>query len=177
MSPTRMLSLALLGSCPVQLQELKNDLDKAMTPLARDAVRMAMGATDDQAALPAGLADYDLVLLTGLETPACAQCAEKAVTACGSSHEAADVSMRAALALAGISYRVLYGTAAERLAHALQALEGLLPQAANPRPASSPRGLKKQPWVWMCDKCSDPECEHRLLTALLAERGRSPRPY
>jgi hypothetical protein len=24
-------------------------------------------------------------------------------------------------------------------------------------------------WTWNCDKCSDPECEHRLFTAL---RGR-----
>ena len=24
-----------------------------------------------------------------------------------------------------------------------------------------------RPWVWSCDKCSDPECEHRLFSALL----------
>jgi hypothetical protein len=36
--------------------------------------------------------------------------------------------------------------------------------------------LKNQPWVWMCEKCSDPQCEHRLLTALLAQRDSAASP-
>jgi hypothetical protein len=31
------------------------------------------------------------------------------------------------------------------------------------RPATSPEETR---WKWVCDKCSDPECEHRLFTGL-----------
>ena len=27
---------------------------------------------------------------------------------------------------------------------------------------------KGSPWRWLCDKCSDPECEHRLFSALVS---------
>ena len=35
-----------------------------------------------------------------------------------------------------------------------------------------PARKRPTPWVWSCEKCSDPQCEHRLLTALLAQRAR-----
>lgn len=162
------LNIALLGACPVQLSELAGALDDALQ--RRDCQRMLVTA-GNASALPAGLAGFELVLLAGREAPVHEQ--HRLGLGAALHHEAADRSIRAALALAGVSYRVLYGTADERLAHALHAVESLLSAATRPRQANRPDGLKNQPWVWMCDKCSDPQCEHRLLTALLAGRDRT----
>ncbi len=160
-----MLSIALLGACPVQLSELAAALNQATQALGRQIMLVTADGADT---LPAGLPRFDLVLLAGLEAPFPAPC--KTGTDAVPDPEAADKSIRTALARAGVSYRVLYGTAGERLAHALQAVESLLPAASRPMQATRQGGLKNRPWVWMCDKCSDPQCEHRLLTALLAQR-------
>lgn len=158
------LNIALLGACPVQLSELAATLEIAIHAL--DAkIRIT---TADAASFPASFAGIDLVLLAGLESCAPAHGKDKPQAAHGS--ETADGLIRAALALAGVSYRVLYGTAGERTAHALHAVQSLLPAATLPKSTIRQGGPKKQPWVWMCDKCSDPQCEHRLLTALLAGR-------
>ena len=173
-----MLTIALLDACPARLSELAVALEKAMHALDPHVMRLTAA---DAGTLPASLAGFDLILLAGVETPAPAPC--KAGLDAAPDPEVADHSIRTALALAGVSYRVLYGTAGERLAHALQAMESLMPTAGRPRQAARPGGLKNQPWVWMCEKCSDPQCEHRLLTALLAQRdsaastpGQQPRP-
>jgi hypothetical protein len=159
------LNIALLGACPVQLFELAAALDQAAHALDRQITLVTAGGA---AALPTGLPRMDLVLLAGLETPSSVPC--KTGSDPAPDRELADHSIRTALALADVSYQVLYGTANERLAHALQAVQSLQPTAGRPRPATRPGGLKSQPWVWMCEKCSDPQCEHRLLTALLAQR-------
>ena len=98
---------------------------------------------------------YDLTLLMGLET------ALEATLQ-------ADRSIRAEMARMGITYEVLYGTAAERLAQAVMVIQKHLPEHQTPLMAAPDRSTK--PWTWMCDKCSDPQCEHRLLTDLLAQR-------
>jgi len=156
------LKIALLGACPVELLELAAALEKAMHILDPHLQLTAANA----ACIPASLAGFDLVLLAGVEALTPVQGKEKPDAA--PEQEAADQLIREALA--GVSYRVLYGTAGERLAHALHAVDSLLPAATRSRPAARPSGVKKQPWVWICDKCSDPQCEHRLLTALLAGR-------
>ncbi len=118
-------------------------------------------------ALPAELASCALVLLMGLESAA--------TTAADLAQEAEDQSLRAALADTVVAYRVLYGTPEARLAHALRAIESLLPASVlkdENIPRVSAQDSKTRPWVWLCDKCSDPGCEHRLLTALLAQRAR-----
>ena len=169
-----MLKIALLAACPVQLSELTTALNQSTQALEDQIILVTADGVD---ALPADLPGFDLVLLAGMETPehskslgtlffAPCKMARHPVP----SQEAIDHSIRTALARAGVAYRVLYGTTGERLAHALQAVEGLLPSARQSRQATRPTGLKNQPWVWMCDKCSDPQCEHRLLTALLASR-------
>ena len=169
-----MLKIALLGVCPVELSELAAALNQAVQTL--DGHIMLVTA-DGANALPAGLPGFNLVLLAGLEATARLETPEASFSAScktepsrAPDQEAANHSIRTALTRAAVSYRVLYGTADERLAHALQAVESLLPAASRPAQVSQPGGLKKQPWVWMCDKCSDPQCEHRLLTALLAQR-------
>ena len=169
------LNIALLGACPVRLSEFA----AALGPAARALGYQIMLVTaDEAAALPAGLPGFDLVLLAGLEapfsSPFTALC--KAGADAAPDQEAVDQSIRAVLALACVSYRVLYGTAGERLAHALQAVESLQPATARSKQVTRPGSLKNQPWVWMCEKCSDPQCEHRLLTALLAQRDSAASP-
>ena len=158
-----MLNIALLGACPAGLSELAAGLEKTLHALERQTMRVMVAGAG---AMPAGLPGFDLVLLAGLETPL------KTGTdiSLAPDLQAADQAIRTALARAGVSYQVLYGTAGERMAQALQAAESLLPADSRPRPAVRPVEAKKQPWVWMCDKCSDPQCEHQLLTALLARR-------
>ena len=169
-----MLKIAMLGACPVQRSEFAVAL-KGVTQ-AVDCEIMLLAA-DQIDALTADLPGFYLVFLAGIEAPELpkppgmpflAPC--KMVPYPVSAQEAIDHSIRAALARAGVSYRVLYGTTSERLAHVLQAVESLQPPARKPRRVANPGGLKNQPWVWMCEKCSDPQCEHRLLTALLAQR-------
>ena len=73
-----------------------------------------------------------------------------------------DALVRDALQTAGVAYRVVYGRDDERTRNALSPVLALL---GAPRPEDSERVR----WTWSCDKCSDPECEHRLFAAL---RGR-----
>lgn len=88
---------------------------------------------------------------------------------------ASDQSIRMALAHSGIAYEVLYGTTQERLVQALHVIEKRL---VRPLTASTFPHLQiepaQRPWVWLCDKCSDPQCEHKLLTQLLAQRATAP---
>lgn len=71
-----------------------------------------------------------------------------------------DVLLRQALVHAQIPFQVIYGLGEDRLAHALSALKR----------SPAVREARRKPWVWACDKCSDPVCEHRLLSELLASR-------
>ena len=170
-----MLKIALLGACPVQLSELATSLNPSIQAL-KDQITLV--TADGVDALPADLPGFDLVLLAGIETTEQSKPLETPFfTPCKMaphpvpSQEAIDHSIRTALARTGVAYRVLYGTTGERFAHALQAVESLQPPSKKPGQLANPSALKKQPWVWMCEKCSDPQCEHRLLTALLAQRG------
>ncbi|MBU2202701.1 MAG: hypothetical protein KKH55_21735 [Gammaproteobacteria bacterium] len=84
--------------------------------------------------------------------------------------EAADASLRAALAHADRSYRVVYGQGERRVANALKAIKSVA-SSAYPSSArnifdsnSATRTARLR--AWNCEKCSDPECEHRLFTGL-----------
>lgn len=83
----------------------------------------------------------DIVLVMGLDLP-------------GSQvHAADDARLRNALHQAGTVYQVVYGLGPQRLQSALAALG---------RAPAVPTGN----WQWSCEKCSDPECEHRLFRRL-----------
>jgi len=69
-----------------------------------------------------------------------------------------DDAWRAALWKSQVPHQVIYGTEETLVTHAAQAL-GLLPMP--PRRTMAP---------WACEKCSDPDCEHRLFQDLLAQR-------
>ena len=173
-----MLNIALVGAPQTGKSALAAALNGALETSA-----CAASVVIDPAHLPAGnLAGYDLILLMGLEAPAHGlnPCGLPAITA--QMREAADQSIRTALLQAGMPYQVIYGSDDERLTHALAALEPLLKTTDKPadkRLRPSPRSVggpdnagKARPWVWACDKCSDPQCEHRLLSDLLAGRIR-----
>lgn len=146
-----MLKIAVTGAPSTGKHLLASALDRAL----KDAGRNASVAVAGPSAFLAGPAGYGLVLLCGLE-------------AMEPTQQAADQSIRSALAAAGMAYCVLYGTAPQRLAQALGAVERLQPglPLREPQPAG-----RSKPWVWACDKCSDPVCEHRLLSDLLAQRA------
>ncbi len=99
---------------------------------------------------------YDVTLLTGLDLPWVADGLQR-----DGPHvrEPVDALIRDALAKANVPYRMVYGTGPQRLQNALAAIDAL-------SPAERATETSKRPWVWACDKCSDPECEHRLFTGL-----------
>ena len=96
---------------------------------------------------------YDVTLVTGLDLPWVADGLQR-----DGPHvrEPVDALVRAMLGQAGIPFRVVYGSGPDRVAAALAAIGSSLAPAA---PAAT--------WVWQCDKCSDPDCEHRLFSALI----------
>lgn len=104
---------------------------------------------------------YDAVLLTGLDLPWVADGLQR-----DGPHvrEPVDALVRQALADGGIPYRVVYGSGAERLTAALRAIGETVASTEDD-------GLRA--WIWNCDKCSDPQCEHRLFSALLQGRRAS----
>lgn len=67
--------------------------------------------------------------------------------------------LREVLVRYGIPFSLVYGTGEARSQSALQAIGYALGKPL-PEPARSR-------WKWPCEKCSDPECEHRLFSALL----------
>jgi nicotinamide riboside kinase len=105
----------------------------------------------DSASLGSDLAlthqrSYDLTLHTGLDLPWSGDSQQE-------QHRLqVDARLRAALQDAGIAYGVVYGTGPQRLHNALRLL---VPQDTPP-----------VRWTGMCEKCSDPDCEFRLFTAL-----------
>jgi nicotinamide riboside kinase len=101
---------------------------------------------------------YDVTLVTGLDLPWVADGLQR-----DGPHvrEPVDALVRQALARAGVPYRIIYGRGGERLQNALAAIA----EAADRKP---PAGASA--WNWTCDKCSDPECEHRLFTGLVSGR-------
>jgi len=110
---------------------------------------------------------YDATLLTGLDLPWQPDGLHRDPA---HSREAVDALVRTLLQEAGVPYQVVYGEGPQRLQGALQALvaAGVLPvQLLGREPGDGGR----RPWAWVCDKCSDPACEHRLFTQLRESRG------
>lgn len=102
---------------------------------------------------------YDATLVTGLDLPWVPDGLQRD----GPKVQASiDAELRAVLLKAQVPFQVVYGSGPERLANALQALAAAGVLAGEPRPAA-PAGE----WVWQCEKCSDPECEHRLFRRLV----------
>ena len=106
-------------------------------------------------AFSANLQSSDLndtrVLLSGLDraTPGADQAQLQAI----------DAKLRAALAQARVSFGVVYGQGLQRLQNAQRLVQPHdLPQRA----------------AWVCDACSDPECEFKLFTGLKGLKAANP---
>lgn len=103
---------------------------------------------------------FDVTLLTGLDIPWQADGLQRDGPLV---REAIDALLRSVLDAEKISYHVVCGQHAERIANALNAINSVAVRALS----TSEIG-KKPPksWVWVCDKCSDPDCEHKLFSSL-----------
>jgi nicotinamide riboside kinase len=102
---------------------------------------------------------YDATLVTGLDLPWVADGLQR-----DGPHvrEPVDRLVREGLQRAGVGFHVVYGSGAGRLASALDALARAgIAGADSERPADG-----GGPWLWNCEKCSDPACEHRLFSRL-----------
>jgi nicotinamide riboside kinase len=125
----------------------------------------------DQSLYPMALAHqagYSCTLLTGLDLPWVADGLQR-----DGPHlrGPVDALVRQALERAGIAYRVVYGQGPQRLNNALLALDlqgddvGARTMRENAQFA-----INGGRTVWQCNECSDPACEHKLFTGLLAKR-------
>jgi hypothetical protein len=127
---------------------------------------------DDDSLYPMALAHqalYDSTLVTGLDLPWVADGLQR-----DGPHVRGpvDTLVRQALERAGIAYRVVYGQGHQRLNNALLAL-GLPGEddAARTTRENAQFAINEGRTVWQCNECSDPECEHKLFTGLLAKRS------
>jgi nicotinamide riboside kinase len=104
-------------------------------------------------------ARYDATLVTGLDLPWVADGLQR-----DGPHvrEPVDALVRDALRKAQVPYQVVYGVGPARLESAVGALARMGIGADDPERAAAAR----RPWVWACDKCGDPDCEHRLFRGL-----------
>ena len=81
--------------------------------------------------------------------------------------EAIDALLRRELQGAGIGFQTVYGQGTRRLQAALRAVGAALGRELLPDDPLLREGSGR----WACEACSDPDCEHRLFSALLARRG------
>ena len=109
---------------------------------------------------------YDLTLLTGLDLPWVADGVQR-----DGPHvrEPVDHRVRAARDRAGIPYHIVYGTGPRRLENALYAINSIATSARTAGAEGIFRSKNVSTRPWACGKCSDPECEHRLFSALLQQ--------
>jgi len=107
-------------------------------------------------------AGYQHTLLLGLVpgTPTAAR-----ETQAAASHQSVDGLLRWSLTQAGLPFQVIYGDTEAQLSQALAAL-----QASPAQDLTANQNQPRAHWVWACDNCSDPACEHRLLSDLLSAR-------
>lgn len=103
---------------------------------------------------------YDLTLLMGLDLPWVPDGLFRDSPAV---REATDALLRRELRTAGVTFQPVYGLGEARLRQALQAIATRL---GRPLVADDPV-LRQGRGRWVCDSCSDPDCEHRLFSQLL----------
>lgn len=111
---------------------------------------------------------YDLTLVTGLDIAWQAHWLRDSAQA----RLPIDALVRDALTRSGCDYRVIYGQGLARLNNALLALG--YPgedEAAWQTRLNTQFALNEGRTPWLCEKCSDPDCEHRLFTGLLQRDG------
>jgi nicotinamide riboside kinase len=103
---------------------------------------------------------FGLSLLTGLDLPWVADGIQRDGVA---ARAQVDRRLREVLLQNGIAFSTVYGRGEARTHNALQAIGYALGTPRSPGARSN--------WRWPCEKCSDPECEHRLFSALLPSKA------
>ncbi|MFM9922497.1 ATP-binding protein [Variovorax sp. H27-G14] len=111
---------------------------------------------------------YAITLLTALDLPWVADDMRDGPHA----RQPTDALVRAALTRARLSFAVVHGSGDERLANAWNAINSIAGNEARARAPSARSSAESKPasWSWPCEKCSDPECEHKLFSDLIARR-------
>ena len=72
-----------------------------------------------------------------------------------------------------MAFQTVYGQGEARL---LQALQAIATRLGRPLVADDPV-LRQGRGRWVCDSCSDPDCEHRLFSQLLTtDHSKDPPP-
>jgi len=110
---------------------------------------------------------YDATLVTGLDLPWVPDGLQRDAS---QAREPVDALVRALLQRAQVAFQVVYGQGPQRLRSAVQALRSTSVLPAEAAAGDAALGTR-QAWVWVCDKCSDPGCEHRLFKQLRDGRG------
>jgi len=106
---------------------------------------------------------FDLTLLMGLDLPWTPDAQRDGPH----SQTPLDTRMRAALVRGNLPYQVVYGRGLARSQNALHAIESIAAGADGTSARGRFSSKINVPWVWTCEKCSDPECEHQLFSGLL----------
>lgn len=111
---------------------------------------------------------FDSTLLTGLDLPWVFDGLQREGPQV---RQPIDALLRQALQQAQRPFQVVYGSGSERLDHALAAIASILPKGgrknlSGPNPLSS---VSNEPLSWLCERCSQADCEHRLFSALLGK--------
>jgi nicotinamide riboside kinase len=186
MTAFNVVTIALLGAAGTGKKSLAQALSDALTqalastptrwqittdtPLQRLLQRDSANVDTESSEFKEALAQqrqFDHSLLLGLDF-APSLCALQHQSA--AEHSRMDMLLRRSLAQGEVPFQVIYGMGDERLRQALTALSALQSAEAKPKTAPAQTPGPRKPWVWSCDKCSDPVCEHKLLSALLLNR-------
>jgi nicotinamide riboside kinase len=134
---------------------LLSDTAPLMTAVYSD---LLFGDTSLYAAALADHSVFGLTLVTGLDLPWVADGIQRdGVAMRAQVHQRlCDVLRRHRIA-----FSLVYGRGEARTQSALQAIGYAL--------GKPPADARRSAWKWPCEKCSDPECEHRLFSALLKQ--------
>lgn len=102
-----------------------------------------------------------ITLLMGLDLPGL-----------GPEQRGADQGLRQALADSRTPFSVVYGKGVDRLNNALLALDlPCVTDTGGLDRTSAQFKINRGRDLWQCNECSDPGCEHKLFTGLLAQRA------
>lgn len=103
----------------------------------------------------------DLTLLMGLDLPWVADGFFRDSPAV---RDAVDAAIRRELQAAGLAFQTIHGHGQARADQALRAIGRCLGRDLTTTEQTLTTGRR----AWSCDQCSDPDCEHRLFSKLLA---------
>lgn len=122
---------------------------------------------NDRSLMPEALrwqAGVGLTLLMGLDLP---WVPDGLFRESAAVRDATDAVLRRELQGACLPFQAIYGQGPSREAQALRAIGRILGRDLSASPDDWAQG--RRPWI--CEKCSDPECEHRLFSRLLGGNG------